>query len=75
LVERRKHDWNSRWGGIARIGILVYGDAGTWMVETCQGGAEGNSQWFELAGEDVPWIEYAISCPLPGFDCWRELSV
>ena len=43
MVERRKHYWNSRWGRLARMDILVYEDAGTWMVEA----REGRSGWQE----------------------------
>jgi hypothetical protein len=73
LVERRKHYWNSRWGRLARMDVLVYEDAGTWMIEAREGGSDGKSRWFELPNEDV-----ALDCvrdliSASGFDGWREL--
>jgi len=72
-VERRKHYWNSRWGRLARQDILVYEDAGVWMVEAREGGADGKSRWFELPNEDI-----ALDCvrdliTLSKMDGWREL--
>jgi len=37
VVERRKHFWNGRWGRIARLDILIFEDAGRWLVEAREG--------------------------------------
>jgi hypothetical protein len=72
-AERRKHYWNSRWGRLARQDILVSEDAGTWMVEAREGGADGKSRWFELPNENraPDCVRDLISAS--GFDGWREL--
>ena len=72
-MERRKHYWNGRWGRLARMDILVFEDAGTWVVEARDGGADGKSRWFELPDED-----HALDCvrdliTLTKMDGWREL--
>jgi len=72
-VERRKHYWNNRWGRLTRMDVLVYEDAGTWMVEAREGGADGRSRWFELPDEDL-----ALECvrdliTASKMDGWREL--
>ncbi len=72
-MERRKHYWNSRWGHLARLDILVYEDAGTWTVEAREGGADGKGRWFELPDEDtaLDFVRDLVSAS--GFDGWREL--
>jgi hypothetical protein len=72
-VEKRKHYWNSRWGRLARMDILVYEDAGTWTVEARHGGADGKSRWFELPNEDIVLDCVRDLIPVSGFDGWREL--
>jgi hypothetical protein len=72
-VERRKHYWNGRWGRLARMDILVFEDAGAWVVEAREGGADGKSRWFELPDEDR-----ALDCvrdliTVSKMDGWREL--
>jgi len=72
-VERRKHYWNGRWGRLARMDILVFEDAGAWVVEAREGGADGKSRWFDLPDEDR-----ALDCvrdliTLSKMDGWREL--
>jgi hypothetical protein len=74
-MERRKHYWNSKWGRLARLDILVFEDAGFWLVEARDGGAEGKSRWFELPNEDV-----ALDCvrdlmAVSGSEGWKELPV
>ena len=73
MVERRKHYWNSRWGRLARMDVLVYEDGGAWMVEAREGGVDGRSRWFELPNEDLAtdWVRDLISAS--GFDGWHEL--
>ncbi len=72
-MERRKHYWNSRWGRLTRQDLLLYEDAGVWMVEAREGGADGKSRWFELPNEDI-----ALDCirdliTLSKMDGWRAL--
>ena len=72
-MERRKHYWNGKWGRLARRDILVFEDAGTWLVEAREGGADGKSRWFELPDEDM-----ALDCvkdliTLSKMEGWREL--
>jgi hypothetical protein len=72
-VERRKHYWNGKWGRLARRDILVFEDAGTWLVEAREGGADGKTRWFELPDEDT-----ALDCvrdliTQSKMEGWREL--
>ncbi len=72
-MERRKHYWNGRWGRLSRMDVLVFEDAGAWVVEAREGGAEGKSRWFELPDEDL-----ALDCvrdliTLSKMDGWKEL--
>jgi len=53
--------------------ILVFEDAGAWVVEAREGGADGKSRWFDLPDEDR-----ALDCvrdliTLSKMDGWREL--
>jgi len=53
--------------------VLVFEDAGAWVVEAREGGAEGKSRWFELPDEDL-----ALDCvrdliTLSKMDGWKEL--
>jgi hypothetical protein len=57
---------------MARQDILVSEDAGQWLVEAREGGAEGRSRWLELAEDQV------LACvndlmATSGSDGWREL--
>jgi len=56
LVERRRHYWNGKWGRIARKDILISEDAGRWLIEARDGGAEGRSRWPECTDEDAALI-------------------
>jgi hypothetical protein len=70
-MERRKHWWNGQRGGPGRRDVLLFADGGRWWVEARDGGADGRSRWYELAGEDP-----ALDCVrdlLAGTDDWREL--
>jgi hypothetical protein len=72
VMERRKHWWNGTWGRLARRDVYLYEDAGHWLVEAREGGAEGRSRWYEFADEDD-----ALGCvngllAQPGD--WRDVS-
>jgi hypothetical protein len=71
-VERRKHWWNGTWGRLARIDVMVYEDAGRWLVEAREGGAEGRSRWYEYDSEEA-----ATECVrglLADSPHWKEMS-
>jgi hypothetical protein len=53
--------------------VPVFEDAGSWWVEIREGGADGDSRWFEL-----PDRNKALECArdmiaLSGFGEWREM--
>lgn len=70
-MERRKHWWNGSWGRMARRDVLLYEDAGRWLIEIRQGGAEGRSAWREYDDEDAALdrVQALISVG----DGWRQL--
>ena len=70
-MEKRKHYWNGRWGRLARHDVLLFEDAGQWMVESRVGGTEGRSTWAEFADEDAA-LDHVRDL-LAGTDEWREL--
>jgi hypothetical protein len=72
-MEKRKHYWNSRWGRVARQDILVFEDAGRWMVEARDGGPEGRSRLFELPDEDA-MLDLVRDLMSDSGD-WRELTL
>ena len=74
-MERRKHYWNSKWGRLARMDILVSEDAGHWWVEAREGGADGKSRWFELPNEDLMTDCVRDLIAVSGFEEWKELPV
>ena len=72
VMERRKHWWNGTWGRLGRRDVYLYEDAGHWLVEARDGGAEGRSRWYEFHDETD-----ALGCiggllAQPGE--WREVS-
>jgi len=71
-VERRRHLWNSRWGRLGRRDILIFEDAGNWLVEARDGGTDGNSRWFE-ASDEVRVLEI-VTILMDDGDGWRELT-
>jgi len=72
-MERRKHYWNARWGRIGRRDILIFEDAGNWLVQARDGGSDGPSRWFE-ASDEAQVLEI-VSRLVDDSDGWRELTV
>jgi hypothetical protein len=70
-MDKRKHYWNGRWGRLARNDVLLFEDAGQWMVERRVGGTEGRSTWAEFSDEDSA-LDHVRDL-LAGTDEWREL--
>jgi hypothetical protein len=70
-MEKRKHYWNGRWGRLARVDIVLYEDAGRWIVEERTGGVEGRSVMYEFDQEDAALDR--VRDLLAGTDDWREL--
>ena len=70
-MEKRKHYWNGRWGRLARVDIVLYEDAGRWIVEERTGGVEGRSVMTEFDHEDAALDR--VRDLLAGTDDWREL--
>src|SRR5438477_359088 len=52
--------------------ILVFEDAGAWMVEYREGGADGKSRWFELPDEDRALDRVRDLITPSKMDGWRE---
>lgn len=71
VMEKRKHFWNGRWGRLARVDIVLYEDAGRWIVEERTGGVEGRSVMTEFDNEDAALDR--VRDLLAGTDDWREL--
>ncbi|MBX6749668.1 MAG: hypothetical protein IRY85_08340 [Micromonosporaceae bacterium] len=70
-MEKRKHFWNGRWGRLARVDIVLYEDAGRWIVEERTGGVEGRSVMAEFDHEDAALDR--VRDLLAGTEDWREL--
>jgi phage gp37-like protein len=70
-MEKRKHYWNGRWGRLARVDIVLYEDAGRWIVEERTGGVEGRSVMTEFDQEDAALDR--VRDLLAGTADWREL--
>ena len=70
-MEKRKHYWNGRWGRLARRDVLMFEDAGAWMVEDRTGGAEGRSRFLEFDHEDAA-LDHVRDL-IAGAEQWREL--
>lgn len=70
-MEKRKHFWNGRWGRLARVDIVLYEDAGRWVVEERTGGVEGRSTMVEFDREDEALDR--VRDLLAGTADWREL--
>ena len=71
-MERRRHYWNAKWGRIARRDILIFEDAGRWLVEAREGGEDGASRWFDV-GDENGAFDLVRSLMSDSTD-WRELS-
>lgn len=71
-MEKRKHFWNGRWGRLARVDILLYDDAGRWIVEHRTGGVEGRSTMIDFESEDAALDR--VRDLLAGSDDWRDLT-
>jgi hypothetical protein len=71
-VERRRHYWNGKWGRLARRDILVSEDAGHWLVEAREGGAEGRSRWLECDSE-VAALD-VVRDLMSDEEGWKEMS-
>ena len=72
-MERRKHYWNGKWGRLARMDILVFEDAGAWLIEARSGGADGRSRWFQASDADAALDRVRDLITLSKMDSWREL--
>jgi hypothetical protein len=70
-MEKRKHLWNGRWGRLARVDVILYEDAGRWIVEHRTGGVEGRASMIEFASEDTALDR--MRDLVAGADDWREL--
>jgi hypothetical protein len=70
-MEKRGHYWNGRWGRLARVDVVVYEDAGRWMVEYRVGGFEGRVTVTEFDTE-VAALD-RVRDLLAGADDWRTL--
>lgn len=70
-MEKRKHFWNGRWGRLARVDVVLYEDAGRWIVEHRTGGVEGRTTMIEYDSEDV--AHDRVRDLLAGVEEWREL--
>jgi hypothetical protein len=70
-MEKRRHYWNGLWGRLARIDIVVFEDAGTWVVEHRVGGVEGRVTVTEFDSEEAA-LERVRALMADGDD-WREL--
>jgi hypothetical protein len=70
-MEKRKHLWNGRWGRLARVDVVLYEDAGRWIVEHRSGGVEGRATMIEFAGEEAALDR--LRDLLGGADDWREI--
>lgn len=71
-MERRRHYWNAKWGRIARRDIMIFEDAGRWLVEAREGGVDGTSRWFDVTDETSAF-DLVRSLMSDSTD-WRELS-
>ena len=72
-MERRKHYWNGKWGRLARMDILVFEDAGAWLIEARTGGTDGTSRWFQTTDEDAALDRVRDLITMSTVDSWREL--
>jgi hypothetical protein len=70
-MDKRKHYWNGRWGRLARRDVLLFEDAGQWLVEDRVGGAEGRSRRMDFDKEDEALDR--VRDLLADGDEWREL--
>lgn len=70
-MEKRGHYWNGRWGRLARLDVVLYEDAGRWVVEQRVGGVEGRITATEFDGEEA--ARDRVRDLLAGGDDWREL--
>jgi hypothetical protein len=70
-MEKRKHLWNGRFGRLARVDVLLFEEAGRWIVEHRIGGIEGRCTETEFDREDAALDR--VRDLLAGADDWREL--
>jgi hypothetical protein len=70
-MEKRRHFWNGRWGRLARVDVMLYEDAGRWLVEHRVGGVEGRAAMIEFDHEEAALDR--VRDLLAGADDWREL--
>lgn len=70
-MEKRRHYWNGRWGRLARTDVVLYEDAGRWIVEHRSGGSEGSSTMIEFDSEEAALDR--VRDLLAGAGDWREL--
>jgi hypothetical protein len=71
-MEQRKHWWNGRWGRLARHDSFLREDAGIWVVEDREGGADGRSRYYEDHDKDAALQR--IEALMGRSDGWREPS-
>jgi len=71
-MEQRRHWWNARWGRIGRRDIYLRVDGDRWFVQAREGGSDGRSRWWELAGEDEA-LEL-VQALMAGEEDWREIT-
>jgi hypothetical protein len=71
-MEQRKHFWNGRWGRLARRDLYLREDAGIWVIEDREGGADGRGRYYEHHDEDAA-LDHVRDLLAMG-DGWRELS-
>lgn len=72
-MERRKHYWNGKWGRLARMDVIVFEDAGAWLIEARTGGADGTSRWYQVPDEDAALDRVRDLITVSKMDTWREL--
>jgi hypothetical protein len=64
--------WNGSWGRLARRDVLLYEDAGQWVVEARSGGAEGRSAWREY--DDEQSARDRVLALVSVGEGWREVG-
>jgi hypothetical protein len=70
-MEKRRHYWNGLWGRLARVDVVVFEDAGRWVIEHRVGGVEGRVAVTEHDSEEAA-LERVRALTAEGGD-WREL--
>lgn len=71
-MERLGHWWNGSWGRLARRDVFLYADAGRWLVQAREGGADGRSLCWTYPAE--PDARAQVARLLAVGTGWRSLD-